>query len=260
MMVTFVSQCEKNALLKSRRVLDSFANRIGTNVWQTLISEEGLQAVKKLLRQTATKNTAVSCHRIRGYNRSELVWIVGNRSKFNSQGFIPVHTTRCESIDDSYKHSWNYLPLIQSLTALAALFHDWGKASACFQEKLKSAYAKKNISDPLRHEWVSCLLLHAFVNNSTDTEWLARLAAGDINETEITKNLVAIKNLFKNLPPLASLIAWLVLSHHRLPLPKEDEKRRKLKYQTFEQNVLIRYFLQLRRILVIKMRTKQKNV
>jgi len=235
MIVTFVSQCEKNALLKSRRVLDSFANRIGTNVWQTLISEEGLQAVKKLLRQTATKNTAVSCHRIRGYNRSELVWIVGNRSKFNSQGFVPVHTTRCENIDESYKHNWNYLPLIQSLTALAALFHDWGKASACFQEKLKP-YAKKNISDPLRHEWVSCLLLHAFVNNSTDTEWLARLAAGEINENEITKNLVTIKHPLKDLPPLASLIAWLVLSHHRLPLPKDDEKRRKSKYQTFEQN------------------------
>ncbi len=83
MMVTFASQCKKNALNKTRRVLDSFANRIGTNVWQTLITEEGLQAVKKLLRQTATKNTAVSCHRIHGYNRSELDWIVGNRNKFN---------------------------------------------------------------------------------------------------------------------------------------------------------------------------------
>ena len=28
MMVTFVSQCEKNALKKTRRVLDAFANRI----------------------------------------------------------------------------------------------------------------------------------------------------------------------------------------------------------------------------------------
>jgi CRISPR-associated endonuclease/helicase Cas3 len=237
MMVTFVSQCEKNALLKSRRVLDSFANRIGTNVWQTLITEEGLNVVKKLLRQTATKNTAVSCHRIRGYNRSELVWIVGNRSKFNAQGFVPVHTTKQAIINTNYENDWQYLPLIKSLTALSALFHDWGKASACFQDKLQPSKAKKIISDPLRHEWVSCLLLHAFVNGAkTDSEWLSLLAAGEINETEITKNLSTIKNPLKNLPPLASLIAWLVLSHHRLPLPQDEEKRKKSKYQTIEQN------------------------
>jgi len=62
MMVTFVSQCEKKALNRTRRVLDSFANRIGDNTWQTVITNEGLSAVKKLLRKTASKNTAVSCH------------------------------------------------------------------------------------------------------------------------------------------------------------------------------------------------------
>jgi len=62
MMVTFVSQCEKKALNKTRRVLDAFANRIGNRTWQTVITNEGLQAVKKLLRKTASKNTAVSCH------------------------------------------------------------------------------------------------------------------------------------------------------------------------------------------------------
>jgi CRISPR-associated endonuclease/helicase Cas3 len=77
MMVTFVSQCQKNALKKSRRVLDAFADRIGDNVWQTVITEEGLQAVKKMLRQTASKNTAVSCHWIRSRSRSEYLWVAG---------------------------------------------------------------------------------------------------------------------------------------------------------------------------------------
>jgi CRISPR-associated endonuclease/helicase Cas3 len=60
MMVTFVSQCEKKALNKTRRVLDAFANRIGNRTWQTVITNEGLQAVKKLLRKTASKNTLLS--------------------------------------------------------------------------------------------------------------------------------------------------------------------------------------------------------
>lgn len=135
-------------------------------------------------------------------------------------------------MNTDYKNDWHYC-----LTALAALFHDWGKASACFQAKLKPSYAKKNIKDPLRHEWVSFLLLHAFVNGAKDdSQWLARLANGEINETEICKNIPTIKNPLKNLPPLASLISWLVLSHHRLPLPKDDKTRRKLKYEPFEQN------------------------
>ncbi len=96
MMVTFVSQCEKKALNRTRRVLDSFANRIGDNTWQTVITNEGLIAVKKLLRKTASKNTAVSCFWIRSRSRSKLVWVVGNRDKFNSEGVVPVNKTEKE--------------------------------------------------------------------------------------------------------------------------------------------------------------------
>ena len=90
MMVTFVSQCEKNALKKTRRVLDAFANRIGDNTWQTVITEDGLITVKKMLRQTASKSTDVSCHWIRSRARSQFLWVVGNKSKFNSEGVVPV--------------------------------------------------------------------------------------------------------------------------------------------------------------------------
>ena len=59
MMVTFISKCEKNAFKKIRRVLDAFADRIGDNTWQIVITEDGLNTVKKMLRQTASKSTAV---------------------------------------------------------------------------------------------------------------------------------------------------------------------------------------------------------
>ncbi|MFT2111283.1 CRISPR-associated endonuclease Cas3'' [Marinomonas sp. 2405UD68-3] len=100
MMVTFVSQCEKNALKKTRRVLDAFANRIGDNTWQTIITEEGLITVKKMLRQTASKNTAVSCHWIRSRARSQFLWVVGAKSKFNEQGVVPVNSTAKEVFMD----------------------------------------------------------------------------------------------------------------------------------------------------------------
>ena len=93
MVVTFISQCEKKALNRSRRVLDAFADRIGNNTWQTIITKDGLVAVKTLLRRTASKNTAVSCHRVRSRSRFDLIWVVGAKHKFGPRGVVPVNTT-----------------------------------------------------------------------------------------------------------------------------------------------------------------------
>lgn len=100
MMVMFISQCEKKALARTRRVLDAFADRIGSNTWQTVITQEGLHAVKHLIQKTASKNTAVSCHWIRSRSRTELVWVVGRKQAFNHRGLVPVNFTSKEIIMD----------------------------------------------------------------------------------------------------------------------------------------------------------------
>lgn len=100
MMVLFVSECEKKALTRTRRVLDAFANRIGQCTWLTVITEEGLQAVKLLLRKTASKNTAVACHWLRSRSRCDLLWVVGNQDVFNTQGCVAVNYTDEELIMD----------------------------------------------------------------------------------------------------------------------------------------------------------------
>ena len=94
MMVIFVSQCEKRALKKTRRVLDAFANRIGDNTWQTVITQDGLDTVKAMLSKTASRSTAVSCHWIRSRSRSQLLWVVGNKNQFNEEGEVPVNYTK----------------------------------------------------------------------------------------------------------------------------------------------------------------------
>ena len=218
MIVNFVSECEKNALSKTAQILDNFANRIGDNTWQTVITDEGLQTVKRQLRRIATKHTAVLCYAFREQLDSELVWIVGNRRKFTTQSMVPVS----DYINLPSDNTWQYLPLIKSITAVAALFHDWGKASACFQQTFQ---ADQLNHEAVSHEWISCLLFNAFINgDKTDSAWLERLATGNINEAQIldivTQNTV--QRPLKDLPPLACLISWLILSHHRLPLPQND--------------------------------------
>ncbi|OAI14422.1 type I-F CRISPR-associated helicase Cas3 [Methylomonas koyamae] len=224
MMVTFVSQCQKKALARTRRVLDAFANRIGDSTWQTVITEEGLIAVKTLLRKTATKNTAVACHWIRSRSRSELVWIVGNRKRFNSEGIVPVNSTQKHMLKNQWENDWHYLPVIKALVAVAALLHDWGKATALFQGKLKSGTRD---GDPLRHEWISCLLLNALVKQAggSDDGWLQLLSIGALDEQVIKRQVVAnVAKPLDDFPPIAQLVGWLILSHHRLPLRADPSR------------------------------------
>lgn len=218
MMVIFVSQCEKKALLRTRRVLDAFANRIGDNTWQTLITEDGLHTVNKMLRKTASKSSAISCHWIRSRARSQLLWIVGNKKKFNAEGVVPVNYT--ESGIEQYidKEKWQSLALMKDAVAIAALFHDFGKANILFQQKLIGE--GKNKYEPVRHEWVSLRFFQAFVGQRSDEKWLEALTEIDKKHNdEVFQDGISqgTNNPLAALPPFAQLVGWLILSHHKLP-------------------------------------------
>ncbi len=239
MMVTFVSQCEKKALNRTRRVLDAFANRIGDNTWQTIITEDGLIAVKTLLRKTATKNTAVACHWLRSRSRSELVWIVGNRRRFNAEGIVPVNSTQKDMLIHE-ENDWKNAEIIAVLAGIAGLFHDFGKANRLFQQKLDPKYKGKNF-EPYRHEWVSLCLFQAFVGEKTDNDWLQCLVnACEKDELLVLERLIkdsptTMNNPLAKLPPLAKLVAWLVVSHHRLPIYPVDRANNEPDYQYISQ-------------------------
>ncbi|GAB4278243.1 MAG: type I-F CRISPR-associated helicase Cas3f [Candidatus Rifleibacteriota bacterium] len=216
MIVIFVSECEKNATKRTRQILDSFADRIGSKTWKTRITMEGLKAVKVLLSKYATRQTSVACRRIAGRYSTELMWVVGNKAKFNSFGICPTNYSEADQIND-FENSWFLLPHIKTLTALASLFHDFGKSSECFQGKLRAKTMQK---DPLRHEWISCVLLkHIIKDATTDKEWLQRFKNQKYSlELGNESSVEAIERPLHDLPPLASMLMWLILSHHRMPV------------------------------------------
>ncbi len=231
MNVLLISQCDKRALVASRRILDHFAERRGDRTWQTPITQAGLDTLRRMLRKTARKNTAVACHWIRGRDHSELLWVVGDAGRFNSQGAIPTNTTKRDVLRKDHENDWHTGEDIKLLAQLAALLHDLGKASVAFQLRLKQQAITKSL---YRHEWVSLRLFLAFVGEDTDEAWLRRLAeprpeddSSWISHGRFIRDGIDKAEFppFRKLPPLAAAVAWLVVTHHRLPvLPVKDAR------------------------------------
>lgn len=222
MVVIFVSQCQKKALKRTRRILDAFAQRIGERTWQTIITEQGLDTVKKLLRQSATKSTAISCHRLRR-QKLELMWTVGNKKEFTEEGVIAVNRTKCAQLPDDHQHHWQSLNALAIVSHLAALLHDIGKSTDGFQEKLQQ---KTTAADPYRHEWISLKLwIWLCQKCTTDAEVFQRLQNIEsfLKEQLSEAPLWCIapneldRGAVDSLPPICQWIAWLIVTHHRLP-------------------------------------------
>lgn len=224
MNILLVSQCSKNALSETRRILDQFAERKGDRTWATAITFDGLTTLRKLLKKTARRNTAVACHWLKSGSQNELLWIVGDASKFNEQGSVPTNSTERDILRRNDEIQWHTGEVIALLASLAGLFHDFGKANALFQKKLQG---KSSLwSEPYRHEWVSLRLFQAFVDGRSDHEWLTALSAVTTeNELCLLGAMPRYKdkskdeggNPFIGLAPLAQVVGWLIVSHHKLP-------------------------------------------
>lgn len=224
MNVLLISQCNKKALVETRRILDQFAERRGDRTWQTPITMDGLTTLRKLLKKTARKNTAVACHWIRGKDHSELMWVVGDVSRFNEDGAVPTNTTHRDILRQDEENQWHTAEAISLLAGIAGLFHDFGKANTLFQKKLKPGDKGKR-SEPIRHEWVSLRLFQAFIGDLDDQGWLRQLqqVSPEI-EAEVLDRLIKSDTGKRGNPfqqwgerPLAKTVAWLIVTHHRLP-------------------------------------------
>lgn len=232
MNVLLISQCSKNALTETRRILDQFAERRGERTWQTSITQQGLDTLRRLLRKTARKNTAVTCHWIRGLDHSEMLWVVGDASQFNAQGAVPTNSTARNVLRRQDESDWHTGEDIRLLAALAALLHDLGKASRAFQKRLSArAQPERN---QYRHEWVSLRLFQAFVGEDGDEQWLRRLIESSAEDDASWLMLQRLRRdgldpetdkPLSHLPPLARALGWLVLTHHRLPVKPERDER-----------------------------------
>lgn len=178
MVVLIISECSGSAIESSQSVLDTYLPRIGSRIWSGPISSEGLDTLRKKLAQKTKKNTSLVCYRIKGTKRLVPVWSLGNTRKFNSRWHVSIKESGLT--EKRYDRPLTHMQkAIMYAAEMAGYLHDIGKATALFQNKLRSKTDGFH-SDPIRHEYVSHLLLEELCKDvRTDGEWLALLADED---------------------------------------------------------------------------------
>ena len=208
MHIVLISQCEKKAILRTARVLDAYAVRHGDRTWVTPITKNGLDALYHELRSRGTRQTAVSCYVNDGTRRLKLLWVIGRKGAFGPAGAVAV-ATKEQAAKKQVPELSAAVRMACLLAECAGLIHDFGKYGEIFQNKLQSPIP---LADPIRHEWISLQVLLALLEGkSWEQGW-------NVDKPLRMKDYLAHDHGIQNgLNTVEAVLAFLVMSHHRLP-------------------------------------------
>ena len=230
--VIAVCRSTKRARTKVARTLDSYFWRIGDRTWRGKASNACLDRVSRELRKEARRNTAAVIHEIRSAHESRVPIVrIGARHAFSETGIAPVssHPAR---LAKSLNASNN-----RAVVQIAALFHDLGKATRLFQDKLDRALKGGGPeADAVRHELHSAAVWDHLFGKETDDGLVQELP--NLTPEQIDKACeavpVVLTSIFRSperkLPfsflehedRLCYSIGMLILTHHRLPEGSSD--------------------------------------
>lgn len=234
-----VCRSSKRSRVRVASVLDRYFWRIADRTWRGRASNACLDRVARELRAEAKRNTAVVIHEIRSARESRAPIVrIGSRTAFSEEGVVPV-VVRAATAGIRHARSESEQSRL-AIVRVAILFHDLGKATVLFQDKLRRALRKgaKAEADAVRHELFSAVVWDELVGSSGDAELIRRL--GNVMPDEIDsacEKAVARLRRFHNQPneamkfafveredqvaaregTLGYAIGMLILTHHKLP-------------------------------------------
>lgn len=226
-----VCRSGKKSRLRTAKVLDRYFWRIGDRTWRGKATNACLDRVASELRTGATRNTAVVIHEIRSSAESRVPIIrIGSKSAFSEEGLVPVASHPAEVSNVAARPTAETSGL--AAARIAALFHDLGKATVMFQEKLRRAMKGAGPeADTVRHELVSAAVWDVLFGADEDIALASALISIgpdsiDAAYRKATGLLLAVHqapeeplpfNFIAREGSLSHLIGMLVLTHHRLP-------------------------------------------
>lgn len=234
-----VCRSSKRARERVATVLDRYFWRIGDRTWRGRASNACLDRVARELRAEAKRNTAVAIHEIRSTRQSRVPLVrIGARAAFSAEGVAPIASHAGRAL------RWPPRPGMErgmlAILTLAVLFHDLGKATQLFQDKLRRALkGKKAEADAVRHELHSAMVWDILFGHLADAdlvEALRNLTPDAIDRAcrDAASRLSAIHRNRSDPLELAFLrhedsitfaVGMLILTHHRLPSGSENHLR-----------------------------------
>lgn len=236
MHVVFISNSTGKATAKVRAVLDTYAVRIGESAWATPITSEALGEVHKALKRGISRHTSVACYRNRGVNALDLLWVVGNRNRYDGYGrFAPETLSRKKEYPMPYRHA-------AILACVAGMSHDIGKSNSQFQYKIGNGEMPcedDKESDGIRHEWVSAWIFDRMMRG-TDilgamAEWPIAMAQGD----DFSPGSQAWMPVFGRITGATDAALALIATHHHafgFGNIKGNENKRKIREKDIAKN------------------------
>lgn len=240
--VIAICRSRKKMRAKTASTLDRYLYRIGDRTWRGRASMECLKRISQDLKKRASRNMAVALYRDGAKELHQRpLFIVGARGMFAADGRCAISTRTRQQAALKPAGEVGLLGMVET----AALFHDVGKASNLFQNKLRTVLKNgKPLADAVRHELVSAMVLAELIpiSSSDASSVAARLAEISADPSMIENAWVTAADLcfkaFKADTPdheiftrsggqtsaalgdpasCRSQLILLVLSHHRLP-------------------------------------------
>ena len=229
-----IAVCRSSKRSRSRvaSVLDRYFWRIGDRTWRGKASNACLDRVSRELRRKATRNTAVVIHEIRSAYESRVPIVrIGARHAFSSSGIAPI------AVRPALLPKARGISASRAVVQTAALFHDLGKATNLFQEKLRRAIeGERPEADAVRHELFSSAVWDNLFGDIADEALSGAML--DLTPEKIDaacdecRDVLAplVENPEKRLPfaflkhdgSFTHAVGMLILTHHRLPHGDSD--------------------------------------
>lgn len=234
-----VCRSSKRSRVRVATVLDRYFWRIGDRTWRGRASNACLDRVARELRASAKRNTAVVIHEIRSARESRVPIVrIGSRAAFSEEGVVPV-VVRSPAAGVRYARSEAEQSRL-AIVRIAILFHDLGKATVLFQNKLRNALRRgaRPEADAVRHELVSAVVWDELVGDLDDEALIERLKSVTPSDIDNACNMAVTRLRGYHSHPetpmklafaeqdgkvsgregtLANAIGMLILTHHRLP-------------------------------------------
>ncbi|ASV42300.1 CRISPR-associated helicase [Vibrio phage JSF13] len=179
---------------KVSREVSAYLEYTGNNTWEGHISGQGVSNLQTKLINVG-KGVKVVCN-----YQDKVLFAIGNVA-MSDTGSVPKYTTK-----KVYKPDDSIFTLKQGLVGVAALWHDLGKANSYFQRKLRG---ECNPSDPVRHEWVSGVIVSTFAKGN---DWLS--------DDFIIPEVKHSDNVFGD-DQVLNAVLWLINTHHKKGLVED---------------------------------------